>query len=217
MLFSFLDQWRSIPSNRFVLNMVWGSPSFATVPSSLVPKLLVVKFQGSCSHHPNIQKEVDELLSKGTNEPSSGVAGFYSSMFVVPKHTGGLWPILKLKHFNHYLHIPSLRCLLSDMYSILLSVVIMLSPLIYRMLIYIFLSLNIIIISYNLFNTMCLISGRFCLLGWPQPLGFSQPSLTIFCSFAIARVSILSILMTSWSWFALSGQIRGLTHFYVPY
>ena len=33
----------------------------------------------------------------------------YSSMFVVPKHTGGLWPILNLKHFNCYMHIPSFK------------------------------------------------------------------------------------------------------------
>ena len=58
------------------------------------------------AHDPIIQKEVDEVLSKETTEPSSGDAGFYSSVFVVPKHTGGLWPILNLKQFNHYLDIP---------------------------------------------------------------------------------------------------------------
>ena len=30
-------------------------------------------------------------------------------MFVVPKHTGGLQPILNLKHFNCYMHIPSFK------------------------------------------------------------------------------------------------------------
>ena len=30
-------------------------------------------------------------------------------MFVVPKHTGGLQPTLYLKHFNHYMHIPSFK------------------------------------------------------------------------------------------------------------
>ena len=74
MVFKFFDQWRSIISNRFVLNMVWG-------------------------HH-LIQREVDELPAKGAIEPSSGGAGFYSSMFVVPMCTGGLWPILNPKHFN---------------------------------------------------------------------------------------------------------------------
>ena len=43
----------------------------------------------SAAHYPVIQKEVDELLAKGAIEPSSGGAGFYSSMSVVPKYTGG--------------------------------------------------------------------------------------------------------------------------------
>ena len=60
----------------------------------------------AAAHHPIIQKE-DEHLSKGAIEPSSGGAGFYFSVFVVPKCTGGLQPILNLKQFNHYLHILS--------------------------------------------------------------------------------------------------------------
>ena len=63
----------------------------------------------AAAHHPVIQKEADELLAKGAIEPSSGGAGFYSSMFVVPKHTGGLRPIFNMKHFNHFLHIPSFK------------------------------------------------------------------------------------------------------------
>ena len=61
------------------------------------------------AHHPIIQKKVDELLSKGVIEPSSGGAGFYSSVFVVPKHIDGLWPRLYLKWLNCYLHIPSFK------------------------------------------------------------------------------------------------------------
>ena len=63
----------------------------------------------AAAHHPIIQKEVDELLAKGAIEPSSGHVGFYSSVFVVPKCTGGLWPILNLKHFKCYMHIPSFK------------------------------------------------------------------------------------------------------------
>ena len=59
------------------------------------------------AHYPVTQKEVDELLAKGAIEPSSGGTGFYSSVFVVPKCTGGLQPILK--HFNHCIHIPSFK------------------------------------------------------------------------------------------------------------
>ena len=59
---------------------------------------------------PIIQNEVEEPLVKGAIEPSSGGACFfYSSMFVGPKHTGGLQLILNLKCFNHYMHIPSFK------------------------------------------------------------------------------------------------------------
>ena len=57
---------------------------------------------------------------------------------------------------------------------------------------------------YILFGVMCLISGRFSLLGLPQPLGFLHPSENQFCSFAITKVCILlSIWVTSWSLFTL--------------
>ena len=154
------------------------------------------------AHHPIIQKEVDELLSKGVIEPSSGGASFYSSVYL----TLSSLIVICIYHL--------LRCLLSNMSGSLFSMVIMLSSLISRMLINIFLLLSIIIIFYDLFGTICHISGRFYLVGWLQSLGFSQPSLNLSCSFAIARVSVLlSILITFWSWYALSWQVRGLTHF----
>ena len=62
--------------------------------------------KAAAAHHLVIQ-EVDELLSKGVIEPYSSGAGFYSRMFVVPKHTGGLSHMLKW--FNCYLHIPSFK------------------------------------------------------------------------------------------------------------
>ena len=103
------------------------------------------------------------------------------------------------------------------MYSSLSSRVILLFPLIYRMLIYIFPLLSIIIIFYILFGIMCLFSERFYPLGLPQPLGFLHPSRNLFCSFAIARACILLFIwMTSWSLFALSRQVRGYICFCVP-
>ena len=104
------------------------------------------------------------------------------------------------------------------MYSSLSAMVIMPFPLIYRMLIYMFPLLSIIIISYVLFGIMCLISGRFYLLGLPQPLGFLHSSPNLFRSFAVTKVCILvSICMTSWSSFALRGWVRGHASFCVPY
>ena len=109
MLFKFFDQWQSITSNRFVLNMVWGHHLQLKSHPPLFHDFWHFNVKAAAAHHPVIQREVDELLAKGAIEPSSGGAGFYSSMFVVPKHTGGLWLILNLKHFNHYMHIPPFK------------------------------------------------------------------------------------------------------------
>ena len=109
MLFKFFEQWRSITSNRFVLNMVWGHHLQLRSCPPLFCDFWHFNVKVAAAHHPVIQKEVDELLAKGAIEPSSGGAGFYSSVFVVPKHTGGLRPILNLKPFNHFMHIPSFK------------------------------------------------------------------------------------------------------------
>ena len=89
MLFKFLDQWRSITPNRFVLNMVWGLHLQLRSRPPLFRNFQHFNVKVPAAHHPVIQKEVDELLAKRAIEPSSG-AGFYSSVFVVPKCTGGL-------------------------------------------------------------------------------------------------------------------------------
>ena len=98
MLFIFFYQWRSISSNRFVLNMVQGHHLQLWSPPPLFCNFQQFNVKAATTHHPIIQKEVDELLAIGVIEPSSGGAGFYSSMFVAPKHTDGLWPILNLAH-----------------------------------------------------------------------------------------------------------------------
>ena len=107
MLFYFFDQWRSITSNRFVLNMVQGHHLQLKSHPLLFCDCRHFNVKVAAAHHPVIQKEVDELLAKGAIKLSSRGAGFYCSMFVEPMHTGGLWPILNLKHFNHYMHISS--------------------------------------------------------------------------------------------------------------
>ena len=90
MLFNFFNPWRSIASNRFVLNMVWGHHLQLRSCAPLFHDFQDFNIKVVAAHHPVIQKEVDELLAKEAIEPSSGGAGFYSSVFVVPKHTGGL-------------------------------------------------------------------------------------------------------------------------------
>ena len=89
--------------------MVWGHHRQLRSHPPLFCDFWHFNVKAAAAHHPVIQKEVDELLAKGAIEPSSGGAGFYSSMFVVRKHTGGLRPILNLKCFNHFMHIPSFK------------------------------------------------------------------------------------------------------------
>ena len=200
MLFKFLDQWRSITSNRFVLKMVQGHHLQLRSHPPLFHKFRHFNVKVPAAHHPVIQKEVDELLAKGAIEPSSGGARFYSSVFVVPKHTGAFDPYSVLSVLIVICTFLLLRCQLLKLYGSLSSRVIMPFPLIFRMLIYMFPLLSIITGFYILFGIMCLISGGFYLLDLPQPLGFSHPSLNPFYSFAITKVCILSsIWMISWS------------------
>ena len=98
---------RSITSHWFVLNMVQGHYFQLRSFPALFCNFQQFSSKVAAAHHPIIQKEVDKMFAKGTVEPSSGGAGFYSSVFVVPKYSGGLQPILNLKQFNHYMHIPS--------------------------------------------------------------------------------------------------------------
>ena len=146
------------------------------------------------THHSLIPKEVHELLSKGTVEPSTGGTGFYSSIFVVPLCTGSLQPILNPRQFNCYMHIPTFKILLSDRNGNLFNKVIKLFLLISRMLIYIFLLLSITVTCYILFDNTNLISGRFCHLSWLQMLGFSLHLANKCCSFGDAMIFVLLLI-----------------------
>ena len=209
--------FRSITSNRFVLNMVWGHHLQLRSCPSLFHDFWCFYVKVVTAYYPVIQKEVDELLAEGAIEPSSGGAGFYSSVFVVPKHTGGLQPMLNLKWFNHYMYIPSFKMpTIKHVWQLIqhgdYAFPIDLQDA--------YLHIPIVKhhhLSYILFGIMYLISGRFYLLGLPQSLGFLCPSPNLFCSFAIARVCILlSIWMISWCLFTLSRWVREHACFCVP-
>ena len=106
---NFLINGEALHPTALCFNMVRGHHLQLRSHPPLFCDFWHLNVKAAPADHPVIQKEVDELLAKGAIEPSSGGAGFYSSMFVVPKHTGGLCPILNLKHFNHFMHIPSFK------------------------------------------------------------------------------------------------------------
>ena len=70
--------------------MVWGHHLQLRSHPPLFHDFQQFNVKVAATHHPVIQREVDELLAEGAIEPSSDGTGFYSSMFVVPKYTGGL-------------------------------------------------------------------------------------------------------------------------------
>ena len=92
-----------------MLNMVWGHHLQVRSHPPLFSDFQQFNVKVAAAHHPVTQWQVDELLGKEAIEPSSGGAGFYSSMVVVPRCNGGLQPILNVKHFNCYMHIPSFK------------------------------------------------------------------------------------------------------------
>ena len=63
MLSHFLDQWRSITSNRFVFNMVQCHHLQLKSHLPLFCNFWQFNIKAAAAHHPIIQKEVDELLA----------------------------------------------------------------------------------------------------------------------------------------------------------
>ena len=170
--------------------MVWGHQLQLRSHPPLFCNFWQFNVKVAAAHHHIIQKEVDELLSKGVIEPCSGGAGFYSSTFVVvPKHTGGLWPIPNLKLFNCYLHIPSFEM------PTIRHVWQLIQHGDYAFTIYLQDAyLHIPIVKHHCCFLQFVwhkIPYQWKVLPFGLATGFSQPSLNLFCSFAFTRVSIL--------------------------
>ena len=197
----FLDQWRSVTSNRFVLNMVQGHHLQLRSCPPLFCYFWQFNVKVAAALHPIIH-EVDELLSKGAIEPYSGFAGCYPSVFVIPEHTGGLPPILNLKQCNHYLHIPSFKMPTLGHVQHLQDA-----------------DLHIPIVKHHHFFLWFVWHNipyqwkvlPFGLNTAPRVLAVLTKPVLFLCH--CKGYILLSIWMTSWSWFALSGHVRGLTHF----
>ena len=87
---NFLDWWRSITFNRFVLSLVKGYHLQLQKWPPLFSNFKRFSIKAAAAHCPVIQEEVQEHIAKRAIEPFSHGAGFYSNSFVVPKHMGGL-------------------------------------------------------------------------------------------------------------------------------
>ena len=81
----FIDEWKKVTTNRFILNMVKGHHLQIKTRPPLFRNFSRFDIRCKPEHRPVIQEEVDKLLAKGAIEPSPGGPGFYSSVFVIPK------------------------------------------------------------------------------------------------------------------------------------
>ena len=144
----FLDHWRSITFNRFVLHMMKDHNLQLRCHPPLFHIFRLFKIKAALTHHPIIQKVMDGLLAKGTTEPSTGGAGFNPMYLLFLSVLVAYSPYSVISDLISVCTYPLLRCLLWDRYGNLLNRTIMLSLLISRMLIYIFLLLSITIPFY---------------------------------------------------------------------
>ena len=78
----FLDQWGSIISNSFVLNIVKGHHLELRYHPLLFHNFRWLTIKATFADHSIIQKEVDKLLAQDVIEWSTGGAGFSSNIFL---------------------------------------------------------------------------------------------------------------------------------------
>ena len=102
-LIHFFDQWSKVTSDQHILNIikngitlsfeVWPSLSTQPVFSSRPGRNLAL-----------LSSNIQEMLQKGAIEKvTENSPGFYSHLFLVPKKTGDLRPIINLKFLNNHI------------------------------------------------------------------------------------------------------------------
>ena len=135
---------------------------------------------------------------------------------MVPKHTGGLCPILNLRHFNHFMHIPCFKiATLKNVWQLLQQSDFAFSIDLQDA------YLHVPNVKHHHF--LCFVWHNVPYQWKVLPFGLATAPRVFtsimkpICSFAIARACVLLFIwMTSWSLFALSRQVRGHACFCVP-
>ena len=115
----FLNNWKCITSDTFVLTCVQGvvlrfltPPCMRAVPSD---------FPMKPSEQAIVDTEIGKLLSKGAIKEVMPVSGqFLSNIFVIPKKSGGFRTIINLKKLNWFLDTPHFK--MENLLSFLLCI-----------------------------------------------------------------------------------------------
>lgn len=109
----FLDQWGEITTDSWVLSIIRGG---LDLQFKRRPPLSVTPIPFSVPSDPQrvllLDTEVSTLLQKAAIElvpPSALDPGFYSRIFLVPKKTGGMRPVIDLSVLNTFLVVPHFK------------------------------------------------------------------------------------------------------------
>lgn len=99
----FASVWQSVTRDRFVLDAVslGVTIEFIDAPIQLsIPSNAVMSYEMSKACDEEISALLDKKAIVSVIDPS---LGFYSSIFLVPKKTGGYLPIINLKRLNSFI------------------------------------------------------------------------------------------------------------------
>jgi hypothetical protein len=110
-LANFPEAWEDVPTSPYIRSIVNSGLRITFL--ELPPRFSGVKGTPMGGNNRQvILDEVQSLLEKGAIEPvppNHVRSGFYSTIFVVPKKSGGLRPIINLKPLNRFLRVPSFK------------------------------------------------------------------------------------------------------------
>ena len=98
-----VDEWFKITTDPWILESVRAYRlEFKTKPSQISPPLQPSRSEGECNL---IQREIDSLLLKGAiTVAQHSKDEFLSNIFLVPKKTGDLRPVINLKPLSEFVH-----------------------------------------------------------------------------------------------------------------
>lgn len=98
-----VDEWSKITTDPWILESVRAYRlEFKTKPIQISPPLQPSRSEGECKL---IQREIDSLLLKGAiTVAQHSKEESLSNIFLVPKKTGDLRPVINLKPSNEFVH-----------------------------------------------------------------------------------------------------------------
>ena len=98
-----VDEWSKITTDPWILESVRAYRlETKKKPIQISPPLQPSRSEGECKF---IQREIDSLLLKGAiTVAQHSKDEFFSNIFLVPKKTGDLRPVINLKPLNEFVH-----------------------------------------------------------------------------------------------------------------